>query len=246
MEVEKVYLEDSYRKEIVTKILDTKGKDIFLNKTIFYPGGGGQKPDAGRLEYVNPQTGQSEELIINYAHMLDGRVAHRVEGERALPANDTEVHLQIDWDNRYEMMKIHTALHILSSVIWKNYGVQVTGGDISPEKGKLDFDFESSVNAEMRQKIEGEVQKKILEGHKVKDYQIPREEAMKVPDLIRTKVNLIPENVKNIRIVEIEGVDIQADGGLHVKDTKEIGKFRISKTKNKGKGRKRIEIEVSE
>ncbi len=157
------------------------------------------------------------------------------------PSVGTEVVGTIDWDFRYQMMRTHTALHILCGTIWKEFGVQVTGGQMYPDRARMDFAMEN-LNKERIAYIEDKVNEAMEADYPIKVYTLPREKAFAIPDLIRTKINLLPPEIEEVRIVEIVGLDLQADGGTHVNHTKEVGGIKITKTENKGKINKRLEI----
>jgi misacylated tRNA(Ala) deacylase len=159
----------------------------------------------------------------------------------SLPAKNAEISAKIDWERRYHIMRTHTALHIMCGVIWRDYQAHVTGGNMEPLRGRLDFEFES-LNLELVKEIEEKLNVEMEAARDVKIRILPREEAFQIPDLIRTKINLLPESLKEIRIIEIVGLDIQADGGTHVANTKEVGPIRIAKHKSKGRINKRLEI----
>ena len=142
-------------------------------------------------------------------------------------------------------MRTHSAFHVLCGVIWHDYGASVTGGNMEPLKGRMDFEFET-MRGELVREIEEKVNREISKDHEVRVNILPREEAFKIPDLIRTKINLLPEHVKKVRTVEIVGLDLQADGGTHVKNTSEVGKIRIVDYKSKGRINKRIYVELDE
>ena len=237
-----LYYKDAYLKELDTKVVSSNEDGVILEQTIFYPGGGGQKPDTGYITWS--KNGNTLQATISNTKKVGNEILHVLNEGSPHPEPGTETHLVLDWERRYLMMRVHTSLHLLSAVIWQEYGVQVTGGDIKPGTGKLDFDFEHRLDPETKMHIESKVQELIDADLPVSARVLPREEAFQIPDLIRTKINLLPESLKEIRVVEIEGADLQADGGLHVKHTKEIGTFKIVKSKNKGKGRKRLEIAV--
>jgi misacylated tRNA(Ala) deacylase len=159
------------------------------------------------------------------------------------PHVGTEIVGTIDWDFRYRMMRTHTALHILCGIIWKEFGVQVTGGQMHPDRARMDFAMEN-LNKQRIEYIEDKVNEAIEADYPIRVYTLPRAKALTIPDLVRTKINLLPANMEEIRIVEIVGLDLQADGGTHVNHTKEIGGIHITKTENKGRINKRIEIEL--
>ena len=232
---ELLYAFDSYLKEFeaVIEKTDEESNAIILDQTVFYPGGGGQPHDTGKLD-AGGQT-----VTIHKVKKMGDLVFHYTND--TLPSVGTSVKGKIDWDRRYKLMRTHTSLHVLGGVIWQTYQAQATGGNIDITKGRLDFELES-LSAELVQEIESRANEVIKKELDVKAYALPREEAFKIPDLIRTKINLVPETLTEIRIVDIGNFDVQADGGTHVANTKEIGEIKITKYKSKGKMNKRIEI----
>jgi misacylated tRNA(Ala) deacylase len=226
---------DSYLNEFeaVVQEADAEAGIIFLDQTAFYPGGGGQPCDTGQITF------NGHSVSVTKAKWQAAFIAHWLDGN--LPPVDTKVIGQIDWERRYQLMRVHTALHILCGVVWRDYGAQVTGGNMEPLKGRMDFEFET-VRAELVKEIEEKVNIEVEKGHEVKVRILPREEAFQIPDLIRTKINLLPESLKQIRTVEIVGLDLQADGGTHVKNTREVGRIHIVGYKSKGRINKRIQI----
>jgi len=236
---ELLYQKDSYLKEFeaAVTVVDNEQDAIALDKTAFYPGGGGQPHDLG-VFVINGDT-----VNINKVKKTEDYVWHWIEGQ--LPAVGTKVTGQIDWEHRYKLMRTHTAMHILCGVIWRDYGAQVTGGNMEPLKGRMDFEFEG-LQKEMVKEIEERVNIEVDKGRDIKVEILPREEAFQIPDLIRTKINLLPEGITHVRTVEIEGLDLQADGGTHVANTKEVGRIRVVDYKSKGKINKRIYVELDE
>ncbi|MHA2170045.1 MAG: alanyl-tRNA editing protein [Candidatus Kariarchaeaceae archaeon] len=231
---EQVYARDAYTTQLDATVVDVKPEGIILDRTIFYPQGGGQPSDQGKLI-----SGGSEIPIV--ALKKQGNVVlHQIDGD--VQVGD-DVQCEVDWDYRYKLMKHHTALHILSAVVWDETQAKVTGGTIYENKARLDFDL-IEFNKEMAAGFVEKTNQLINEDHEVSIDFLSREEADKDPDLIRTKVNLLPKSITEIRTVKIGDVDLQADGGLHVKSTKEIGSVSLVKVENKGKGRKRISIAV--
>ncbi len=228
-----LYQTDSYIKEfdaiVVASFPDEKA--VALNRTAFYPGGGGQPNDVGKLSGLNVL--KVRKAGDNILHILDGD----------LPAGGSTVHGVIDWDRRYKLMRTHTAMHILCGRVFRDYGAQVTGGDMEPLKGRMDFEFER-LQKELVTVIEAAINREVQAGRDVRVKILPREEAFQIPDLIRTKINLLPEGIQQVRTVEIVGLDLQADGGTHVKNTSEVGKIRVADYKSKGAINKRIYIEV--
>jgi misacylated tRNA(Ala) deacylase len=166
-----------------------------------------------------------------------------LEGEDPLPGGGETVKGKIDWERRYQLMRTHTAMHILCGVVFRDYGALVTGGNMDPLKARMDFEFET-MHADLVSKIEKAINKEVGNARDLHVKILPREEAFQIPDLIRTKINLLPEGIKEVRTVEIEGLDLQADGGTHVKNTSEVGKIKVTDYKSKGKINKRIYVEI--
>jgi misacylated tRNA(Ala) deacylase len=235
---EKLYLSNSYLREFEAQViaLDQEDNSIILNRTAFYPTGGGQPCDLGIIKF----NGTSLEVI--KVNTINQKIVHFISGK--LPQLDQQIKGYINWERRYALMRTHTALHVMSAVVWRDYQVQVTGGNMEPLAGRLDFEFEH-ISPEIIADIEIKVNQEITAARDITSRIIPREEANQIPDLIRTKINLLPDFLQQIRVVEIAGLDLQADGGTHVKNTREIGQFKIVKYKSKGKINKRIVIEIS-
>jgi len=229
---ELLYLKDCYMKEFEATVLSVNENFIELDKTAFYPLGGGQPNDTGKL-IVN-----EKEYIVNNVIKRDGKVYHEISNfDGGIKVND-KVKGVIDWDRRYLFMRYHTAAHVISSVIHKKTGAFITGNKITEEKTRIDFNL-PNFDKEKLKEWEREANEFISKGHEVKTYILPREEAFKIPDLVKLK-KLLPESIKNVRIVDIGDIDIQACGGTHVKNIKEIGGIEIFKTENKGKKNRRI------
>lgn len=237
MSRQEYYLEDSYCKELTSSIetIDTNG--IKLKQVLFYPRGGGQPDDRGVLMHNN------KSYQVTAIDKTDHGIYLKVDDRGDLQVGD-EVNQQIDWDYRYKLMKHHTTLHILSAVVWDKFQAKVTGGTIYHDKARLDFDLQE-FNSELAKQLVDEVNKIIQQDHKISISFVNRQEAEQDPDLIRTKINLLPPSITELRLVKIGNVDIQADGGLHVRQTSEIGQVELVKTENKGKGRKRITVSAS-
>ncbi len=212
------------------------GREILLDRTAFYPGGGGQPPDKGQLK-----VGPIQANVVDVRRQ-GGSIVHVLDNP--IPASVGQINGILDWERRYAHMRYHTALHVLSGVIWKNFGVKVTGGQVRPDHARMDFSFPGGWTDEVIGEIERLTNEALAEERPVKVYDLPRQEALQNLDLIRTQVNLVPEHVEQVRIVEIEGLDIQADGGTHVLNTKEVGGIEISGHKSKGRQNKRIEFIV--
>ena len=229
-----LFLTDSYLREFDARVTKLAGREIVLNETAFYPGSGGQPPDKGTLG-VGPVRASVVDVRregSEVVHVLDNPIPDTVR----------EIRGELDWERRYAHMRHHTALHVLSGVIWKNFGAKVTGGQMRPDRARMDFSFPDEWTVDVVGELERLTNEALAEGRPVKVYELPREEALKNPDLIRTQVNLVPERVKVIRIVEIEGLDTQADGGTHVANTREVGEMEITGHKSKGRQNKRIEF----
>lgn len=234
---ELLYLRDPYIQRFEATIVDHGDGGIILDKTAFYPGGGGQPFDRGQL------TAGDDLWPVIKVKRVGGEIGHDVDGE--LPAVGTQVVGHLDWQRRYNLMRIHTALHILCGVIWRDYKSSVTGGNMEPLKGRMDFEFET-MHQELVSEIEEAINREVAAERDIIVRTLPREEAFEIPDLIRTKINLLPEGIKEVRTVEIVGLDLQADGGTHVANTREVGNIRVVDYKSKGKINKRIYIELDE
>lgn len=231
-----LYHDDSYLRRFDAEVVAVEGRAVALDRTAFYPGGGGQMADQGAL------TLGARRLPLAALRKDGDLVWHELAHEAGEPpAVDDHVSGDIDWDFRRRMMRTHTALHLLCGLIFKNYGAQVTGGQMYADRARMDFSMEGFSPALVKD-IEASVNQAVRENHPIKVYRLPRAEAMQIPDLIRTKINLLPPDIQEIRIVEIVGVDLQADGGTHVHETSEVGGVRVVKTENKGKLNKRMEI----
>jgi misacylated tRNA(Ala) deacylase len=234
-----LYQTDSYIQEFDATVtaVDETAHAVALNQTCFFPGGGGQQADAGTLRWCNIT------CVVERAIKNPAGVWHNLEGAQALPNVGERVHAQLDWARRYAIMRTHTAMHILCGVVFRDFGALVTGGDMEPLKGRMDFEFES-MTGELVQVIEQAVNAEVAAARPVRVQILPREQAFQIPDLIRTKINLLPEGIREIRTVEIVGLDLQADGGTHVHNTAEVGRMRIVDYKSKGKINKRIYVEL--
>ncbi len=229
---ELLYLTDAYLREFTATVVDVDEARVALDRTAFYPTGGGQPNDTGTLDGVAVVNVRKEGSVV--WHTLAGPV----------PAVGDEVTGVVDWDRRHALMRTHTALHILCGVIWNEWGVSVTGGNMEPLKARMDFEFDPLPGG-FADRITELVNAEIAADRTIDVSFLPRAEALADDDLIRTKVNLIPESVQEIRVVDIVGLDKQADGGTHVASTAEVGTFTVTKTESKGKGNKRVRMELS-
>lgn len=224
---------DAYLQHFEARVVavNAEEKAVALDKTAFFPGGGGQPHDLGWLD----------NRPVTRVKRQDGHIWHWLEGD--LPAEGATVRGRLDWERRYKLMRTHTAFHILCGVVWRDYGAQVTGGNMDELRGRMDFEFET-LRQELVKEIEQKLNAEVAAARDVRVKVLPRDEAFQIPDLIRTKINLLPEGISEVRIVEIEGLDLQADGGTHVANTREVGLIRIAGYKSKGKINKRIELEI--
>jgi misacylated tRNA(Ala) deacylase len=238
---ELLYQTDSYLNdfEALVTAVDLENRGLVLDRTAFYPGGGGQPADSGVL-----RAGDLE-LRVPRIKRIAGALVHIIEGDDPLPEVGDLVNGSLDWDRRYQLMRTHSALHVLCGVVFRDYGASVTGGDMDPLQGRMDFEFET-MHRDLVDEIESAINEEVRKGHDIKVDILPREQAFQIPDLIRTKINLLPEGIQQVRVVEIEDLDLQADGGTHVRNTTEIGRIRVVDYKSKGKINKRIYIEVQD
>ena len=237
METELLYLRDAHLRsfEATVTSLDAEAGRVALDRTAFYPTGGGQPHDTGTL--VTPAGPRAVTSVRKEGDV----VWHQVDG--ALPAVGDLVSGTIDWERRHQLMRTHTALHVLCGVIWNEWGVPVTGGNMEPLSARMDFEFDPLPEG-FKDRVEELVNVELAADRRIEVSFLPRSVAVVDEDLIRTKVNLIPDSVPEIRVVDIVGLDKQADGGTHVARTGEVGRIRITKTESKGKGNKRIRLEV--
>ena len=228
---------DSYLKEFDARVVDSTPKGVVLDRTAFYPGGGGQPSDTGVLRAAD------REYRVTKLSRADGKLVHEIDG--VPPEAGVDLHGVIDWDRRYYLMRTHTALHILCGVVWRDYGAQVTGGNMQPGSARMDFELEQ-MTAEFAREVEQAVNNEVQAARQIEIDILPREKAFEIPDLIRTKINLLPPGIKEIRTVDIVGLDLQADGGTHVHNTSEVGRIRVVGHESKGRINKRLRIEVDE
>lgn len=233
---ELLYQTDSYIKEFTAQVigLDAEQNGIMLSRTAFYPGGGGQPNDVGTL-FVGDKAYPVTKVVKGNVHIIEGE----------LPAVGIEVRGVLDWERRYKLMRTHTAMHILCGVVWRDYGASVTGGNMEPLEGRMDFEFET-MQKELVSDIEAKINAEVDAARDLRVKILPREEAFQIPDLIRTKINLLPEGIPEVRTVEIVGLDLQADGGTHVANTREVGTLKITDYKSKGGINKRIYLSIGD
>jgi misacylated tRNA(Ala) deacylase len=240
---EQLAYSDAYARSISATVRHVEGAEtplIVLDRTIFYPGGGGQPADRGVLL----RAGDGRTWTVRVARKQDGEIVHELEPDGAdPPAVGDALQVDLDWARRYALMRTHTALHALCGVVWRDHGAQVTGGNMEPGSGRMDFEFES-MSGDLVDSIEAAVNAELAADRDVRVAVLPRAEAFAIPDLIRTKINLLPEGIEEVRTIEIVGLDLQADGGTHVANTREVGQIRVTGYESKGRINKRIRIEL--
>lgn len=236
---EKIYSTDSYARTMTARVVDTDRADgrVLLDQTVFYPGGGGQPHDVGNL-----WIGEDRLEVVRVTSDAHG-VWHWIEG--GPPTAGTQVSGEIDWDHRYSLMRTHTAMHALCGVVWDRFHSPVTGGNMAPGEGRLDFDL-PDWDASHKFPMEEELNAHLAKALDVNVSFLPREEADADPSLIRTKVSLLPADLREVRVIDIVGLDRQADGGTHVHRTDEVGKVAIMKVESKGKGFRRIRLALAD
>jgi misacylated tRNA(Ala) deacylase len=235
-----LYQVDAYCRRFTSTVTAAEGTEVQLAPSAFYPGGGGQPADHGTIA-DDERTWQ----------LTGARVVR--EGEDAgnwyaldapAPPVGTEVRCELDWERRHALMRMHTALHILCSVVARDWGAKVTGSNMQPLRGRMDFEFEH-LTAELVREIETRVNAEVAAARATHVEFLPRAEAERQPELIRNKVSLLPATIEVVRVVGIEGLDYQADGGTHVANTRDVGHIAIPSHKSKGRINKRLEIALS-
>src|SRR6266508_3663666 len=236
---ELLYQTDAYIQVFDANIVNVlpDQRAVILDRSAFYPGGGGQPCDFGTLTIGDVN------YSVDKVKKQGEDVLHFLAEDEHLPAPGSVSHGTLDWARRYQLMRTHTALHVLCGTVFRNYGALVTGGDMEPLKGRMDFEFES-MRGDLVREIEAAVNNEAQKAREIQVKILPREEAFQIPDLIRTKINLLPEGIMQVRTVEIVGLDLQADGGTHVHNTNEVGSIRVVDYKSKGAINKRLYIEV--
>jgi len=241
METTLLYYTDSYLREFDSEVVavDEQAQAVALAETAFFPTGGGQPHDTGALEF-----GGASAAVVDVGRGQDRLVWHTVAPEASLPGIGDRVHGAIDWERRYLLMRIHTAQHILNGVIWQDHGALVTGADMIPGEGRLDFEL-PAMSQEFARAVEARVNEQVALDLPVRVRFLPRSEADRDPSLLRLKADRIPRSVDPLRVIDIVGLDRQADGGTHVASTGEVGHVRVVKTESKGRSNKRIRIAVA-
>ncbi|HTG48147.1 MAG TPA: alanyl-tRNA editing protein [Actinomycetota bacterium] len=237
---ERLYAADAYLASCDAVVVAVTDDGVVLDRTVFYARGGGQPGDTGTLAW----TGGAVAVADTVSSRETGEVLHRVDG--GPPPAGTAVTATIDWERRHLHMRTHTALHALSGVVYAGFGAKVTGGNIDTGGvGRMDFELDS-MSQSFGREVEEILNTRLAEDRPVHVLVLPRSAALADPDLIRTKVNLIPPSVDPIRVIDIEGIDKQADGGTHVRSTGEVGRVRVVKTESKGRANKRMRIQVED
>jgi misacylated tRNA(Ala) deacylase len=236
---ELLYQTDAYLHEFAARVIAIEGHSVALDRTALYATGGGQPHDTGTLSAADGRSWRVTEV-----RKAGDSVWHTLAGDDP-PAIGTDVQGVVDWPRRYKLMRTHTALHLLCGVIWRDYHAAVTGGNMDTDEGRLDFELTNFSN-ELAQQIVANVNNEIAAAHPVEVRILPRDEAFQIPDLIRTKINLLPEGITQVRTVNIVGLDLQADGGTHVANTREVGRVVLLKTRSKGANNKRIVVAIED
>ena len=230
---------DAYAASVTARVTEIAEGAVALNRTVVYPGGGGQPADHAWL-----MAADGDRWAITSVRKDGATLWHALEhAEAGMPAVGDEVEVEIDWERRHQLMRTHSALHVLCGVVWRDHGALVTGGNMEPLTGRMDFEFET-MSGELVGEIEGRVNAEIAADREIRVAMLPRDEAFAIPDLIRTKINLLPPGIETVRVIEIVGLDLQADGGTHVAHTGEIGRVEVTGYESKGRINKRIRIAV--
>jgi misacylated tRNA(Ala) deacylase len=244
-ETDLLYQRDSSLREVDATVVGVEAGSrlVALDRTVVFPGGGGQPSDAGMLTRL----ADDRQWPVLGARKAGGVVWHELGGDGSLPDEGERVRVDLDWERRYRLMRMHTALHVLCGVVFRDYGALVTGGNMGPDRARMDFEMDSAdFTPERVAEIARRANEELDAGRDVLVRILPRDEAFQIPDLIRTKINLLPEGIPEVRTVEIDGLDLQADGGTHVQNTREVGTLRVVGTRSKGKANKRLEIELTD
>jgi misacylated tRNA(Ala) deacylase len=241
-ETQLLYLDDAYRRDFDAAVVAVAPdrSAVALERTAFFATGGGQPHDTGTLRFDRTTVD-----VVDVAKDGEGVVWHTLALERGLPELGDTVHGSIDWRRRHVTMRLHTAQHVMNGIIWRDHGARVTGAQITPPEGRLDFEL-ATMSQEFARSLETAINKVVGENLPVRVLWLPRAEAERDPSLIRLKANLIPRSIDPLRVIDIVGLERQADGGTHVRATSEIGPVRVVKTESKGKANKRVRIAVDE
>jgi len=234
-----LYHTDSYLREADATVTAVDGNRVALDQTVFYAQGGGQLADRGTL------TWEGGEARVTDVRKAGDTVWHTLDGAAPPPEVGARVSGVIDWERRHALMRAHTALHVLCGVIWRDYGAPVTGGSMEPGAARMDFELER-MSAGFAAEMEERANRELAADRAIRVRILPRAEAFAIPDLIRTKINLLPEGIAEVRTVEIVGLDLQADGGTHVARTGEVGRIQVTGHESKGRINKRLRIAISD
>lgn len=238
MTTDPLYLRDAYARTFDATIVGVEGDAVALDRTLFYPIGGGQPTDTGAL------SADGTTWTVSEVRRDGASIWHRLEGAPA-PDTGTLVEGEVDWERRHALMRTHTALHVLCGVIYRDYGSSVTGSNMTPLAARMDFELEN-MSTDFAEQIEQRANDELTADRPIRISFMPREDADHHPELIRTKVNLLPPAIREVRVVAIEGLDIQADGGTHVASTGEVGRIRVVGHESKGRINKRLRIVVED
>jgi len=236
---DEIFSRDAYQASTEATVVEVRDDGLVLDRTVFYARGGGQPGDTGVLRWDGGDVRVADTV------KSAGDVLHVLEEGSVPPPVGTAVVAEIDWARRHTLMRTHTALHALSGIVFTDYGAKVTGGNMEPGTARMDFELDG-ITQEFGREVEAKLNVALEQDHEVHVSFIPRSEALTDSDLIRTKVSLIPESVDPIRVIDIRGLDKQADGGTHVRSTSEVGTVRVVKTESKGKANKRMRIELAD
>ena len=234
---EPIFQKDAFVRDFDAVVVGANESGVTLDRTAFYPGGGGQPCDVGTLAFGDTTA------TVTKVSRKDGEIVHELDGP--LPDIGAHVHGVLDWENRQALMRTHTALHILCGVIWRDFGAHVTGGNMTPLAGRMDFEFEN-MTADFAERVEELANAEIAAARDISVRFLPRDAAFAHPDLIRTKINLLPEGIPEVRVVDINGLDVQADGGTHVANTRDVGRIRIVGHESKGRINKRLRLGIED
>ena len=234
---ELLFHQHSYLEEFEGTVTDVLDSGVALDRTAFYIGGGGQPSDMGVL------SADGRDYAVTGVKRDGGLLVHQIDGDR--PGQCSSVSGRIDWERRYRLMRTHTALHILCGVVWRDYGALVTGGNMQPGEARMDFELER-MSADFAEEVEAKINEEVAAARNVLVANLSREEAEEIPDLIRTKINLLPSNIREVRTIDIQGLDVQADGGTHVNSTTEVGRIRVVGHESKGRINKRLRIALDD
>ena len=234
---ELLFHEHSYLKKFDATVTDVADVGVALDRTAFYIGGGGQPSDTGTLN------AGGRDYAVTGVKRDGGLLVHVIDGDK--PETGDLVSGHIDWERRYQLMRTHTALHILCGVVWRDYGALVTGGNMQPGEARMDFELER-MSADFAEEVEAKINEEVAAARSVLVANLSREDAEEIPDLIRTKINLLPAHICEVRTIDIQGLDVQADGGTHVNNTTEVGRIRVIGHESKGRINKRLRIALDD